>query len=141
MICLGILICSAILLAGFIFWGYVSRNMWAFRYCIAIFTICFLVFSFISVGALIAIQDSVDSLQDDYETLTLYYETVNQTSNEYVRFDYYENVSAFNKCYFDCINYYDSVWFGAFCPDDGLKGIKPIEFKLVGDEYLLESVK
>lgn len=141
MLVLLILICSAILLAGFVFWGYVSRNMWAFRYCIAIFTICFLVFGFISAGTIIAAQDSVDSLRDNYETLTLYYETVNQTSNEYVRFDYYNNVSTFNKYYFSCVAGYDSVWFGVFYPDDGLKGIGPIEFKLVGDEYLLENVK
>lgn len=141
MICLWVLICSAILLAGFIFWGYIGRNMWAFRHCIAILTICFLVFSFISVGARIAVQDSINSLRDDYQTLTLYYETVNHTSNEYIRFDYYKNVSAFNKRYSDCIAYCDSVWVGVFCPDDGLKDISPIEFNLVGDECLLENVK
>lgn len=140
MIILWMLICFAVLLTSSVVWGYVSHNVWASRYYIVIFATWFIILSVFSVGTRITAQDTVDNIREDYETLTLYYETVNHTTNEHIRFDYYKNVSAFNERYSNCVACYNSAWIGALYPNDGLKGISPIEFNLVGDEYLLEGI-
>jgi hypothetical protein len=70
-----------------------------------------------------------------YEDLMLYYNTVNYSSNEYVRYDYYNKVQAYNTTYQILIEATEDPVFGCLYPKNWYADIGPIDFQLHGDEY------
>lgn len=71
-----------------------------------------------------------------YEDLTLYFNTVNYSSNEYVRYDYYNKVQTYNATYQNLIEATEDPIFGCFYPKNWFADIGPIDFQLHGDEYV-----
>lgn len=78
---------------------------------------------------------SVSRLETEYDNLMLYYNTVSNSPNEYVRFDFYNRVNEFNANYEDIVERSKSIWVGAFFDKDWSNEIAPIVFELHGDEY------
>lgn len=78
---------------------------------------------------------SVSRLEAEYDNIMLYYNTVSNSPNEYVRFDFYNRVNEFNANYENVVERSKSIWVGAFFDKDWSNEIVPIVFELHGDEY------
>jgi hypothetical protein len=78
---------------------------------------------------------SVSRLETEYDNIMLYYNTVSNSPNEYVRFDFYNRVNEFNANYENVVEQSKSSWIGAFFDKDWSNRIAPIVFELHGDEY------
>lgn len=94
----------------------------------------------LSLGFIFAItggvmSNSTDKLCDQYHDLTLYQYTIEQSVNEYVRFDYYNRVMDYNEMYENHRCQAANDWFGWLYGKDWDSGIGYIEFVLHGDEY------
>ena len=76
---------------------------------------------------------TTNRLQAQYDTLSLYYNTVNNSSNEYVRYDYYNRVKAYNNEFENSMIAASDPWFGALYPANWNVNMGPIAFELHGD--------
>lgn len=70
-----------------------------------------------------------------YEDLMLYYTTVNNSTNEYVRYNYYDKVQDYNEYYTRLVGYKDDFWIGNLVDESWLDGCGLIDFQLHGDGY------
>lgn len=80
-------------------------------------------------------RGEINNLKAEYDKLTLYQTVVEQTDNEYVRFDFYQSVMEYNKKYEKVVDTAQSIWFGALYPKYWAEQIAPIEFYLNGGSY------
>ena len=71
--------------------------------------------------------------QERYNELMIYKQTVEQSTNEYVRWNYYDKVLDWNEHYEENANPAESFWFGPY-QHDVLEGTALIDFQLHGDE-------
>jgi 4-amino-4-deoxy-L-arabinose transferase-like glycosyltransferase len=71
--------------------------------------------------------------QERYDELMIYKQTVEQSTNEYVRWNYYGKVLDWNEHYEDKANFTESFWFGPY-QHDVFEGTALIDFQLHGDE-------
>ena len=71
--------------------------------------------------------------QDRYNELMIYKQTVEQSTNEYVRWNYYDKVLDWNEHYEENANPAESFWFGPY-QHDVFEGTALIDFQLRGDE-------
>lgn len=71
----------------------------------------------------------------EYDDLMLYYYTVEMSSNEYLRYDYYNKVNAFNDEYNRLLKISESEWTSWFCDQTALAEFSTIDFALHGDGY------
>ena len=78
---------------------------------------------------------SANRLEAEYDNIMLYYNTVSNSPNEYVRYDFYNRVNEFNADYENIVERSKSIWVGAFFNKDWSNEIAPIVFELHGDEY------
>lgn len=71
--------------------------------------------------------------QERYDELMIYKQTVEQSTNEYVRWNYYDKVLDWNEHYEENANPAESFWFGPY-QHDVFEGTALIDFQLHGDE-------
>lgn len=71
--------------------------------------------------------------QERYNELMIYKQTVEQSTNEYVRWNYYGKVLDWNEHYEENANPTESFWFGPY-QHDVFEGTALIDFQLHGDE-------
>lgn len=71
--------------------------------------------------------------QERYDELMIYKQTVEQSTNEYVRWNYYDKVLDWNEHYEENANPAESFWFGPY-QHDVFEGTALIDFQLRGDE-------
>ena len=72
---------------------------------------------------------------DEYNQLKLYQYTVEHSTNEYLRFDYYTRVQEWNEKYANIVEMESNPWVSWFFFDP-VRDCGPIEFELHGDmEY------
>jgi hypothetical protein len=71
--------------------------------------------------------------QERYDELMIYKQTVEQSTNEYVRWNYYGKVLDWNEHYEENANITESFWFGPY-QHDVFEGTALIDFQLHGDE-------
>lgn len=71
--------------------------------------------------------------QERYNELMIYKQTVEQSTNEYVRWDYYNKVLDWNEYYEENANPAESFWFGPY-QHDVFEGTALIDFQLHGDK-------
>ncbi len=74
-------------------------------------------------------------LRAEYNDLMTYYNVVNYSDDEYVRFDYYNKILEYNKQYETLSARYENPWISWFQPKDGLYGISFIDFMLNRGSY------
>jgi glucan phosphoethanolaminetransferase (alkaline phosphatase superfamily) len=86
--------------------------------------------SFVSIGVGVGCRNTVDNLANEHQTLMLYYNAVQYSDNEYMRFDYYNRVNDFNARYAAAVENAKSPWVGIFYPPNWSESICPIEFHL-----------
>ena len=128
---LALIISLAAVLVEVIFkphWAWLRRIIVAM---IALTVICGIATGIIVGGS----RGEINRLEADYDKLVLYQAVVEQTDNEYVRFDFYQSVVEYNKKYENVVDKSQSIWLGALYPKDWAEQIAPIEFYLNGGTY------
>lgn len=91
----------------------------------------------ISMGA--GARSDLQSMVERYDDLMLYYNTVVYSDNEYVRYDYFNKVKAYNENYDAIIRASESKWTGWFYPAEEIAKLNPIDFTLHGDNIYGEG--
>ena len=81
------------------------------------------------------VGNTADELTATYNDLILYQTTVEHSTNEYVRYDYYDKVTAYNEAFEDYVIASQDKWLGGLYPTDWDEGIAIIDFQLHGDNY------
>lgn len=81
------------------------------------------------------VGNTADELAATYHDLVLYQTTVEHSTNEYVRYDYYDKVVEYNEAYADYMIAAQGKWLGGLYPANWDEGIAIIDFQLHGDFY------
>lgn len=100
-----------------------------------IISAAFLLFTFMTIAiANSEVNARISAMYDTYDNLMLYHETVETSTNEYVRFDYHEKIEEYNAAYdFNLAESEDAV-FGWLYLDGWDSGLDYIDFQLHSDE-------
>lgn len=94
--------------------------------CVSIFCGCFCL-------VLSGIYDNrVIELNAVHADLTLYQPLVEETTNEYVRYDFYDKVNDFNERYEEMEKISENNWVGGLVRKDWSATMGPIDFYLHG---------
>lgn len=85
-----------------------------------------------TAGAANQAHRSLEALAADYEELTLYQNLVDESYNEYVRFDFYNRIQEYNEAYNKYVANCDSAWLNCFYTQTKLDnaGVAEISFYL-----------
>lgn len=95
----------------------------------------FLLFTFMTIAiANSDVNARISAMYDTYNNLMLYHETVETSTNEFVRFDYHEKVEEYNAAYDFNLAESEGAVFGWLYLDDWDSGLDYIDFQLHGDE-------
>ena len=107
--------------------------------------ICFIgiVATVFMVGTIIANQDISNDqatyiTEEGYE-LNLYYDSINNSHNEYVRYDFYERVENYNAFYNRYIEHSENFFLAPFYTLEKIDGAQPISFPLRTEDYYSKS--
>lgn len=131
MIIVSILLIALLLLASAIVVHCVFKPRWIWLNQIILVAAAFaIVFGTVSVIAKTVCENDINALKAESDHITLYYNIVNESDNEYVRFDFYQRVKDYNIRYTNLQNNTKSVWIGAFYPKDWDSEISLIDFML-----------
>jgi hypothetical protein len=131
MIILSILLIALLLLASTVIVRYVFNPKWVWLNKVIIATLVITcAFTILSGFMSAACQGQIDNLEDEAQTIILYYNTINESDNEYVRFDFYQRVKDYNARYADLQDNTASAWIGAFYPKGWDSEIGLIDFML-----------
>ena len=117
MIILSVLLIALLLLASAIVVRCVFKPKWVWlnKVIVAALVIA-CAFGILSGFMSAACQGQVDNLKDEAKAIILYYNTINESDNEYVRFDFYQRVKDYNVRYTNLQDNTESAWIGAFYP-------------------------
>ena len=74
-------------------------------------------------------------IQEQYDTILLYYDTIDNCRNEYVRFDFYARVQDYNAEYLKTQEKAEDMWFGKLFPSDWDVACGLIDFKLIEGSF------
>lgn len=131
MIILSVLLIALLMLGATIVVKCVFKPKWAWlnRIVIAMLALA------IVAGAAATIADGVcgsriADLKAEATNIILYYDTINECDNEYVRFDFYQRVKNYNAEYAACQELNGNIWIGAFLPRGWDSEIGLIDFML-----------
>lgn len=98
-----------------------------------------IIFAIFCIAMNAAAKSDLDYLTTRYDDLMLYYNTVVYSDNEYVRYDYYDKVNAYNEAYEKVIAASESKWNGWFYPAEDIAKLSTIDFTLHGDNFYGEG--
>ena len=100
-----------------------------------IISAAFLLFTFITIAiANSDVNARISAMYDTYDNLMLYHETVETSTNEFVRFDYHEKVEEYNAAYDFNLAESEGAAFGWLYSDGWDSGLDYIDFQRHGDE-------
>lgn len=77
-----------------------------------------------------AVTQHCQDLQQTYNELMLYYDTVAMSTDENIRFDYYTKVKDYNELYQDYKADLNSIWISSLYDKEIIDSITPIDFIL-----------
>lgn len=102
------------------------------------FVVAFL-FAILAITINAGAKSDLQHITEQYDDLMLYYNTVVYSDNEYVRYDYFDKVNAYNEAYNTIIEASESKWAGWFYPAEQIAKLNPIDFTLHGDNLYGEG--
>lgn len=73
---------------------------------------------------------AAEKIQEQYDTIMLYYDTIDNCRNEYVRFDFYTKVQDYNAEYLKTQEKAEDMWLGKLFPSNWDIACGLIDFKL-----------
>lgn len=124
----------ALIGASVIFWMlHMEKHPKWMETVVALVLIPSLVIFGIWCGALFSAADNRADNQEEYRQLILYQHTVENSTNEYLRFDYYNRVQEWNERYNEIKEMEVDPWVSWFY-FDLMENCGPVDFVLHGDE-------
>ena len=131
MIILSVLLIALLLLASAIVVRCVFKPKWGgLNKVIVAALVIACAFGILSGIMYAACQGQVDNLKDEANASIHYYNAINESDNEYVRFDFYQRVKDYNARYTNLQDNTESAWIGAFYPKGWDSEIGLIDFML-----------
>jgi ABC-type transport system involved in Fe-S cluster assembly fused permease/ATPase subunit len=131
-ICCTLLLALILALSGIVvILMFKPKWAWLNRVIIAMIVLALICGIFAIIGN-VAASIQMKDLIEDHETLLTYFNAVEYSENEYMRFDYYNRVNDFNERYNTVIEQSNSLWVGWFYDLDLIKDIGPVDFYLRG---------
>ena len=94
-----------------------------------------LLFGILSAAFSSNMRDELANLQNEYNDLIIYYDIVNNSTDEVVRYDYYTNVLDYNERCHRLQEDNKSFWIGCFMTDEEMESLPVIDFYLRQDVY------
>lgn len=82
-----------------------------------------------TIGAAVC-SGEIAELRAAHDHIMIYYDVVDRCENEYVRFDFYQEVEDYNAAYAATVKSAASPWKDVFYPENWQEEITPIEFYL-----------
>jgi hypothetical protein len=136
MILVSVLMIALILVAAAILVRLIFRPNWVWFDQTIFLVLCFVVILGTVCGCMKRdFGREARDLAAEFEDITLYHETVSLSSNEYVRFNFYERVREYNKAYLDTVKESENIFYGALYPKNWAEGLNTIEFMLRENVY------
>ena len=89
----------------------------------------------VSIVGSAAYNSAAEKVQEHYDTIMLYYDTIDNCRNEYVRFDFYTRVQDYNAEYLKTQEKAEDMWFGKLFPSNWNENCKTIDFELHTGAY------
>lgn len=130
---LAVLICTAAAIVCTAVFG-LQKNKTMRAVCSIGLIVCAVMFAIFGIGRACTTTDT-NNVAYRYEDLMLYYSTVDNSTNEYVRYDYYDKVQDYNEFYQRLVEASEDPVFGCLYPRNWTDGIGTIDFQLHGDDY------
>ena len=127
----AIVIVSAILMTviGFILLAKTQlRDLYQFLIVAGVFGVIISVFTICTYAA--TSYDMAENIVEEHAVLETYYEIVDKSYNEYVRYDYKERVDEFNTAIDNYYKYSENFFMAPFYTLDKIGYAKPIYFEL-----------
>lgn len=87
-----------------------------------------LLFGLFSAGFSSNMRDELATLQNEYNDLMVYYDIVNNSTDEIVRYDYYTDVLDYNERCRRLQEDNKSFWIGCFMTDEEMETLPTIDF-------------
>lgn len=84
----------------------------------------------VSVVGSATYNGAAEKIQEQYDSIMLYYDTIYNCRNEYVRFDFYARVQDYNAEYLKTQEKAEDMWFGELFPSDWNANCETIDFEL-----------
>ena len=81
-------------------------------------------------------ETNATNLIETYKELAMFNQTVANSSNEYIRNHYYNEVQEYNENYAESLKKSSSIWFNVLYPKNTFKQISTIKFELRGDDVI-----
>lgn len=106
---------------------------------VAVALVVAIIFAIFCIALNAGAKNDLTYLTTRYDDLMLYYNTVVYSDNEYVRYDYYNKVNAYNEAYEKVIAASESKWNGWFYPAEDIAKLSTIDFTLHGDNFYGEG--
>ena len=131
MIVLSILLAVLLIALAAIMIRVVFKPQWAWldRVIIAFVAIA-IILGTLTVCMSAGYNGEVDRLKERHDDIVLYYDTINECRNEYVRFDFYERVQAYNSDYEKMVEDSNNIWIGKLFPHGWDTEFGTIDFAL-----------
>lgn len=92
-------------------------------------------FGIFSAGFASGMRSELAALQNEYNNLMVYYDIVNNSTDEVVRYDYYTDVLDYNERCRQLQEDNKSFWIGCFMTDEEMENLPAIDFCLRQDVY------
>ena len=102
---------------------------------IATFLVISLALGVVAVVGSATYNGVAKNIQEQYDTIMLYYDTIDNCRNEYVRFDFYTRVQDYNAEYLKTQEKAEDTWFGKLFPSNWNANCKTIDFELHTGAY------
>ena len=104
-------------------WSWLNR-------IITTFLVISLALGVVAVVGSATYNGAAEKIQEQYDTIMLYYDTIDNCRNEYVRFDFYTKVQDYNAEYLKTQEKAEDMWFGKLFPSNWDVACGLIDFKL-----------
>lgn len=121
--------------AALVMWIFQCGRSIAFQHILTWSLAKALLFCILSAAFASNMRGELAILQNEYNDLMVYYDIVNNSTDEVVRYDYYTDVLDYNERCHRLQKDNKSFWIGCFMTDEEMENLPTINFYLRQDVY------
>lgn len=130
------IVCALIAIAtALVMWIFRCEHFTVFQHILVWSLAGALLLGIFSAAFSSSMRDELIALQNEYNNLMVYYDIVNDSTDEVVRYDYYTNVLDYNERCHRLQEKNKSFWIGCFMTDEKMETLPTIDFYLRQDVY------
>lgn len=130
------IVCALIAIStALVMWIFQCRRFVVFQHILIWSLAGALLFGIFSANFASGMWSELAALQNEYNDLMVYYDIVNNSTDEVVRYDYYTDVLDYNERCRQLQEDNKSFWIGCFMTDEEMESLPAIDFCLRQDVY------